>query len=176
MPRKGPAPKRPLVNDPVYGSALVTQLINKVLLDGKKSVAERIVYGALEGVEKKTGSDPVATLKKAMDNIKPSLEVRSRRVGGATYQVPVEVRPGRSTALALRWLVGFSKQRREKTMTERLMNEILDASNGLGAAVKRREDTHKMAESNRPRTLPLVILRLEPAESIRVGRLSEYLI
>jgi len=151
MPRKGPAPKRPLVNDPVYGSALVTQpqLINKVLLDGKKSVAERIVYGALEGVEKKTGSDPVATLKKAMDNIKPSLEVRSRRVGGATYQVPVEVRPGRSTALALRWLVGFSKQRREKTMTERLMNEILDASNGLGAAVKRREDTHKMAESNK---------------------------
>ncbi|MFJ6964916.1 MAG: 30S ribosomal protein S7 [Limosilactobacillus fermentum] len=141
MPRKGPAPKRPLVNDPVYGSALVTQLINKVLLDGKKSVAERIVYGALEGVEKKTGSDPVATLKKAMDNIKPSLEVRSRRVGGATYQVPVEVRPGR--------LVGFSKQRREKTMTERLMNEILDASNGLGAAVKRREDTHKMAESNK---------------------------
>ena len=149
MPRKGPAPKRPLVNDPVYGSALVTQLINKVLLDGKKSVAERIVYGALEGVEKKTGSDPVATLKKAMDNIKPSLEVRSRRVGGATYKVPVEVRPGRSTALALRWLVGFSKQRREKTMTERLMNEILDASNGLGAAVKRREDTHKMAESNK---------------------------
>ena len=141
MPRKGPAPKRPLVNDPVYGSALVTQLINKVLLDGKKSVAERIVYGALEGVEKKTGSDPVVTLKKAMDNIKPSLEVRSRRVGGATYQVPVEVRPGRSTALALRW--------REKTMTERLMNEILDASNGLGAAVKRREDTHKMAESNK---------------------------
>ena len=149
MPRKGPAPKRPLVNDPVYGSALVTQLINKVLLDGKKSVAERIVYGALEGVEKKTGSDPVVTLKKAMDNIKPSLEVRSRRVGGATYQVPVEVRPGRSTALALRWLVGFSKQRRERTMTERLMNEILDASNGLGAAVKRREDTHKMAESNK---------------------------
>ena len=147
MPRKGPAPKRPLVNDPVYGSTLVTQLINKVLLDGKKSVAQRIVYGALEGVEKKTGSDPVVTLKKAMDNIKPSLEVRSRRVGGATYQVPVEVRPGRSTALALRWLVGFSKQRREKTMTERLMNEILDASNGLGAAVKRREDPHKMAES-----------------------------
>ena len=149
MPRKGPAPKRPLVNDPVYGSTLVTQLINKVLLDGKKSVAQRIVYGALEGVEKKTGSDPVVTLKKAMDNIKPSLEVRSRRVGGATYQVPVEVRPGRSAALALRWLVGFSKQRREKTMTERLMNEILDASNGLGAAVKRREDTHKMAESNK---------------------------
>ena len=150
MPRKGPAPKRPLVNDPVYGSAAGHPARStSVLLDGKKSVAERIVYGALEGVEKKTGSDPVATLKKAMDNIKPSLEVRSRRVGGATYQVPVEVRPGRSTALALRWLVGFSKQRREKTMTERLMNEILDASNGLGAAVKRREDTHKMAESNK---------------------------
>ena len=149
MPRKGPAPKRPLVNDPVYGSTLVTQLINKVLLDGKKSVAQRIVYGALEGVEKKTGSDPVVTLKKAMDNIKPSLEVRSRRVGGATYQVPVEVRPGRSTTLALRWLVTFTRQRRENTMTERLANEILDASNGLGASVKRREDTHKMAEANR---------------------------
>ncbi|GGH60571.1 MULTISPECIES: 30S ribosomal protein S7 [Rothia] len=149
MPRKGPAPKRPLVNDPVYGSPLVTQLINKVLLDGKKSTAERIVYGALEGVAQKTGADPVVTLKKAMDNVKPSLEVRSRRVGGATYQVPVEVRAGRATALALRWLVGFSKLRREKTMTERLMNEILDASNGLGAAVKRREDTHKMAESNK---------------------------
>ena len=150
MPRKGPAPKRPVVNDPVYGSQVVTQLVNKVLLDGKKSTAERIVYGALEGVAQKAeGGDAVATLKKAMDNIKPSLEVRSRRVGGATYQVPVEVRAGRATALALRWLVGFSKLRREKTMTERLMNEILDASNGLGAAVKRREDTHKMAESNK---------------------------
>jgi small subunit ribosomal protein S7 len=149
MPRKGPAPKRPLVNDPVYGSPLVTQLINKVLIDGKKSTAERIVYGALEGARQKSGADPVATLKKAMDNIKPALEVRSRRVGGATYQVPVEVKPGRSTALALRWLVGFSKARREKTMTERLMNEILDASNGLGGAVKRREDTHKMAEANK---------------------------
>ncbi len=149
MPRKGPAPKRPIVNDPVYGSALVTQLINKVLLDGKKSTAERIVYGALEGVQAKTGQDSVATLKKAMDNIRPALEVRSRRVGGATYQVPVDVKPGRSTALALRWLVGYSKARREKTMIERLQNEILDASNGLGAAVKRREDTHKMAESNK---------------------------
>lgn len=149
MPRKGPAPKRPIVNDPVYGSQMVTQLINKVLQDGKKSTAERIVYGALEGAQAKTGTDPVATLKKAMDNIRPALEVRSRRVGGATYQVPVEVKPGRATALALRWLVGFSKARREKTMTERLMNEILDASNGLGAAVKRREDTHKMAESNK---------------------------
>jgi small subunit ribosomal protein S7 len=149
MPRKGPAPKRPLVIDPVYGSPLVTQLINKVLVDGKKSTAERIVYGALAGAQEKSGGDPVAALKKAMDNIKPSLEVKSRRVGGATYQVPVEVKPGRATALALRWLVGYSKARREKTMTERLQNEILDASNGLGAAVKRREDTHKMAESNK---------------------------
>nr|P09898.2 RecName: Full=Small ribosomal subunit protein uS7; AltName: Full=30S ribosomal protein S7 [Micrococcus luteus]AAA25318.1 ribosomal protein S7 [Micrococcus luteus] len=150
MPRKGPAPKRPLVVDPVYGSPLVTQLINKVLVDGKKSTAERIVYGALEGARAKNGARSRGhPIKKAMDNIKPALEVRSRRVGGATYQVPVEVKPGRSTALALRWLVGFSKARREKTMTERLMNEILDASNGLGGAVKRREDTHKMAEANK---------------------------
>ena len=149
MPRKGPAPKRPLVNDPVYGSQLVTQLVNKVLLDGKKSLAERIVYGALEQARDETGTDPVVTLTRALDNVKPSLEVRSRRVGGATYQVPVEVRPDRSVTLALRWLVSFSKQRREKTMIERLSNEILDASNGLGAAVKRREDTHKMAEANR---------------------------
>lgn len=149
MPRKGPAPKRPVISDPVYNSPLVTQLINKVLVGGKKATAERIVYGALEGTREKTNEDPIVTLKKAMDNVRPALEVRSRRVGGATYQVPVEVKPGRATALALRWLVGFSKARREKTMTERLMNEILDASNGLGAAVKRREDTHKMAESNR---------------------------
>ncbi|MGM7671326.1 30S ribosomal protein S7 [Microbacterium sp. A93] len=149
MPRKGPAPKRPLVVDPVYGSPLVTQLINKVLVDGKKSTAEHIVYGALEGTREKSGTDPVTTLKKAMDNVRPALEVKSRRVGGATYQVPIEVKPGRATALALRWLVGYSKARREKTMTERLLNEILDASNGLGAAVKRREDTHKMAESNK---------------------------
>jgi small subunit ribosomal protein S7 len=149
MPRKGPAPKRPLIVDPVYGSPLVTQLVNKVLLDGKKSVAERTVYNALEGCRKKTGTDPVITLKRALDNVKPTLEVRSRRVGGATYQVPVEVRAGRSTTLALRWLVGYSRARREKTMIDRLMNEILDASNGLGAAVKRREDTHKMAESNK---------------------------
>ena len=149
MPRKGPAAKRPVVIDPVYSTPMVTQLINKVLLDGKKSTAEKIVYGALEGCREKTGTDPVVTLKRAMDNIKPTLEVKSRRVGGATYQVPVEVRPGRSTTLALRWLVSFSRQRREKTMTERLMNEILDASNGLGASVKRREDMHKMAESNK---------------------------
>ena len=149
MPRKGPAPKRPLVIDPVYQSPLVTSLVNKILLDGKKSIAETIVYGALEGCRQKTGTDPVVTLKRALDNVKPTLEVRSRRVGGATYQVPVEVRAGRSTTLALRWLVGYSRQRREKTMTERLMNELLDASNGLGASVKRREDTHKMAESNK---------------------------
>jgi len=149
MPRKGPAAKRPIVIDPVYGALLVTQLINKVLLDGKRSVAERTVYGALEGCREKTGTDPVQTLKRALDNIRPTLEVRSRRVGGATYQVPVEVKPNRSTTLAPRWLIGYSRQRREKTMTERLMNEILDASNGLGASVKKREDTHKMAESNK---------------------------
>ena len=149
MPRKGPAPRRPLVSDPVYQSPLVTQLVNKVLVDGKRSVAESIVYGALEGCRAKSDTDPVVTLKRALDNVKPALEVRSRRVGGATYQVPVEVRASRSTTLALRWLVNFSRDRREKTMTERLMNEILDASNGLGAAVKRREDMHKMAESNK---------------------------
>ncbi|HET7686495.1 MAG TPA: 30S ribosomal protein S7 [Candidatus Limnocylindria bacterium] len=149
MPRKGPAPKRPVIIDPVYASPLVTSLVNKVLVDGKRSVAESIVYGALEGCREKTGTDPVITLKRALDNVKPALEVRSRRVGGATYQVPVEVRTPRQTTLALRWLVGYSRQRREKTMTERLMNELLDASNGLGASVKRREDTHKMAESNK---------------------------
>ena len=149
MPRKGPAPKRPVHVDPVYSSPLVTQLVNKVLLNGKRSVAERIVYGALEGCRDKTGTDPVITLKRALDNVKPTLEVRSRRVGGATYQVPVEVRPPRANTLGLRWLVSYSRSRREKTMTERLMNELLDASNGLGASVKRREDTHKMAESNK---------------------------
>ncbi|HEV8055086.1 MAG TPA: 30S ribosomal protein S7 [Nocardioidaceae bacterium] len=149
MPRKGPATKRPVESDPVYGNTLVTQLINKVLVDGKKQVAERIVYTALEGCRDKTGTDPVVTLKRALDNIKPTLEVRSRRVGGATYQVPIEVRAGRSTTLALRWLVQYSQARREKAMAQRLMNELLDASNGLGASVKRREDTHKMAESNK---------------------------
>jgi small subunit ribosomal protein S7 len=149
MPRKGPAPKRPIDIDPVYGSPVVTQLVNKILVDGKKQTAQRIVYTALEGCREKTGSDPVVTLKRALDNVKPALEVRSRRVGGATYQVPVEVRGTRSMTLALRWLTSYSQARREKTMAERLMNEILDASNGLGAAVKRREDTHKMAESNR---------------------------
>jgi small subunit ribosomal protein S7 len=149
MPRKGPPPRRPLVIDPVYNSPLVSQLVNKILVGGKRSLAERIVYGALEGAREKSGTDPVITLKRALDNVKPSIEVKSRRVGGATYQVPIEVKPPRATTLALRWLVGYSRSRREKTMTERLMNELLDASNGLGASVKRREDTHKMAESNK---------------------------
>ncbi|CAN5173714.1 MAG: rpsG [Nocardioidaceae bacterium] len=149
MPRKGPAPKRPIDIDPVYGSQLVTQLINKVLEDGKKQVAQRIVYTALEGCREKNGTDPVVTLKRALENIKPSLEVKSRRVGGATYQVPIEVKAGRQTTLALRWLVKYSADRREKTMAERLQNELLDASNGLGGSVKKREDTHKMAEANK---------------------------
>ena len=149
MPRKGPAPKRPLIADPVYQSPLVTQLVNKVLVDGKRSVAEAIVYGALEGARAKSDTDPVVTLKRALDNVKPALEVKSRRVGGATYQVPIEVKAPRANTLAVRWLIGYSRQRREKTMAERLANELLDASNGIGASVKRREDMHKMAESNR---------------------------
>ena len=149
MPRKGPAPKRIPETDPVYSNQLVTQLINKILVDGKKQTAQRIVYGALEGTRAKSGTDPVVTLKRALDNVKPSLEVKSRRVGGATYQVPIEVRPARQTTLALRWLVKYSGERREKTMAERLQNELLDASNGLGGSVKKREDTHKMAEANR---------------------------
>ena len=149
MPRKGPAPRRPVEVDPVYSSPLVTQLISKVLKDGKKQVAQRIVYSALEGTRDKTGTDPVVTLKRALDNVKPTLEVKSRRVGGATYQVPVEVKASRSTTLALRWLVHYAAERREKTMSQRLMNELLDASNGLGGSVKKREDTHKMAEANK---------------------------
>jgi small subunit ribosomal protein S7 len=149
MPRNGPAQRRELMPDPVYRSVLVTQVINKVLQRGKRTVAERIVYGALEQVGAKTESDPVAVLKRAVENVRPELEVRSRRVGGATYQVPVDVRPRRATTLAIRWLTGFAKQRREKTMADRLANEILDASNGIGAAAKRREDMHKMAESNK---------------------------
>jgi small subunit ribosomal protein S7 len=133
----------------VYRSVLVTQVTNKVLSRGKRTVAERIVYTALDTVKERTDSDPVAVLKRAVENVRPELEVRSRRVGGATYQVPVEVRPRRATTLAIRWLVGYSRSRREKTMAERLANEILDASNGVGAAVKRREDLHKMAESNK---------------------------
>jgi small subunit ribosomal protein S7 len=135
--------------DPIYRSLLVTQIVNKVLVRGKRSLSERIVYEALETVKEKTGAEPIATLKRAVENVKPALEVRSRRVGGATYQVPVEVRAPRANTLAIRWLVGYSRQRREKTMAQRLANEILDASNGVGAAVKRREDMHKMAESNK---------------------------
>ena len=150
MPRKGPAPRRELMPDPIYRSVVVTQVVNKVMLRGKRSTAERIVYDALDIVAAKTGTDePVATLKRAVENVKPQLEVRSRRVGGATYQVPVEVKPRRANTLAIRWLVGYSRQRREKTMAERLANEILDASNGIGASAKRREDLHKMAESNK---------------------------
>jgi small subunit ribosomal protein S7 len=133
----------------VYNNRLVTQLINKILLAGKKSVAERIVYGAFDMVEVKTSTDPLSVFKKAMDNVRPALEVRPKRVGGATYQVPVEVNSRRSTTLAIRWIVGFARKRREKTMAERLANEIMDAANGVGASVKRREDLFKMAESNR---------------------------
>ena len=133
----------------MYNSVLVTKLINSVMLDGKKGVAQKVVYDAFDIIKEKTGKEPLDAFTEAMNNIMPSLEVKARRVGGATYQVPVEVKPGRATTLSLRWLVGYSRQRREKTMTERLMNEILDASNGLGASVKRREDTHKMAEANR---------------------------
>ncbi len=149
MPRKGPAVRRDLMPDPVYRSVLVTQVVNKVLSRGKRTIAERIVYTALADVAEKSGNDPVTVLKKAVENTRPELEVRPRRVGGATYQVPVEVRPRRATTLAIRWLVGYSRQRREKTMAERLTNEILDASNAVGASVKRREDLHKMAESNK---------------------------
>ncbi|TML93442.1 MAG: 30S ribosomal protein S7 [Actinobacteria bacterium] len=149
MPRKGPAPRRELMPDPIYRSVLVTQIVNKVLVRGKRSVAERIVYDALEIIKDKTGSEPTATLKRGIENVKPQLEVKSRRVGGATYQVPVEVRPRRANTLAIRWVVGYSRQRREKTMAGRLANELMDASNGIGSAVKRREDMHKMAESNK---------------------------
>ena len=149
MPRKGPAPRRELLPDPIYRSVLVTQIVNKIMQRGKRSTAEKIVYDALTLVEEKTGDEPIATLKRAVDNCKPQLEVRSRRVGGATYQVPVEVRPRRSNTLAIRWLVGYSRQRRERTMAERLANELMDASNGVGASMKRKEDLHKMAESNK---------------------------
>jgi len=149
MPRNGPATRRELMPDPVYRSVLVTQVINKVLQRGKRTVAERIVYQALEQVAAKTESDAVSVLKRAVENVRPELEVRPRRVGGATYQVPVDVRPRRATTLAIRWLTTYAKARREKTMADRLANEILDASNGIGAAAKRREDMHKMAESNK---------------------------
>ncbi|HVE45778.1 MAG TPA: 30S ribosomal protein S7 [Acidimicrobiales bacterium] len=149
MPRKGPPPRRELLPDPVYKSVVVTQLVNKILTQGKRTTAERIVYEALDIVKEKTGAEPIATLKRAVDNTKPALEVKSRRVGGATYQVPIEVRPRRSTTLSIRWLVSYSRQRREKSMGQRLANELLDASNGVGSAVKRREDVQKMAESNK---------------------------
>jgi small subunit ribosomal protein S7 len=149
LPRNGPAQRRDLLPDPVYRSVLVTQVVNKILSRGKRTLAERIVYSSLDLVKDRSNSDAVGVLKKAVENIRPELEVKSRRVGGATYQVPVEVRPRRATTLAIRWLVGYSKQRREKTMAERLAGEILDAANGAGAAVKRREDMHKMAESNK---------------------------
>ena len=149
MPRKGPAVRRELEPDPIYRSLLVTQVINKVLQRGKRTLAERIVYDALTIVEDKTGAEPVSTLKRAVDNVRPQLEVRSRRVGGATYQVPVEVRPRRATTLAVRWIVSYARGRREHTMADRLANELLDAGNGIGASVKRREDLQKMAESNK---------------------------
>ncbi len=149
MPRKGPAPRREIKPDAVYESTLVTQLTNKILQSGKRSTAERIMNDAMATVETKTGAEPLSTLKRAIENVKPQLEVKSRRVGGATYQVPVEVRPRRANTLAIRWIVTFARARRERSMAERLANEILDASNGLGASVKRREDMHKMAESNK---------------------------
>ena len=149
MPRKGPAPRRELAPDPVYDQLVVTQLVNKILQHGKRSTAERIVYEALDQIASKTDEEPVATLKRAVDNVRPQLEVKSRRVGGATYQVPVEVKPRRASTLAMRWLVDYARDRRERTMSERLANELLDASNGVGAAIKRREDIHKMAESNK---------------------------
>jgi small subunit ribosomal protein S7 len=149
MPRKGPAVRRETQPDPIYQNPLVTQLINKILLHGKKNGSERIVYKSLEIISERTANDPVITLKKAVENVRPLLEVKSRRVGGATYQVPVEVRPQRGTTLALRWLVNFARQRREHSMAERLTAEIMDASNGQGSSVKRREDMHKMAEANK---------------------------
>jgi small subunit ribosomal protein S7 len=149
MPRKGPAARREIHPDPIFHSILVSQLVNKVLSRGKKSLAERIVYQAMDIIQEKNGGDALGILKKAIENTKPELEVRSRRVGGATYQVPVEVKGRRATTLSIRWIVSFSRKRREKTMSERLANELMDAANGVGASVKRREDLHKMAESNK---------------------------
>ena len=147
--RKNAAPRRELTPDPVYDSVLVTQFVNKILQRGKRSTAERIVYEALETVAEKTGGEPISVLKRAVDNTRPQLEVRSRRVGGATYQVPVEVRPRRANTLAVRWLVKNARLRRERSMSQRLANELLDASNAVGASVKQREDLHKMAEANK---------------------------
>lgn len=149
MPRRAAAVRREVQPDAKYNNRLVTQLINKILLDGKKSLAEEIVYGAFDLVEKKTKQDPLSVFKKAMDNVRPTLEVKPKRVGGATYQVPMEVNSRRATTLAIRWIVMFSRKRKERTMTERLAAEIMDAAEGMGASVKRREDLFKMAESNR---------------------------
>jgi len=149
MARRRAAEHREVLPDPKFGDPILAKFINCLMRQGKKSVAEQIVYDAFDRMQHRTGKDPIEMFRSALDYVKPTLEVRSRRVGGATYQVPVEVKAARSNTLALRWLIGYSRQRREKTMTERLMNEILDASNGLGAAVKKREDTHKMAESNK---------------------------
>ena len=149
MPRKGPATRREIVGDPIYKSVLVTQFVNKILQRGKRSTAERIMYDALDLVQEKTGDDPVAVLKRAVDNVRPQLEVRSRRVGGATYQVPVEVRPSRRQALAVRWLVDSARSRSEKSMAARLAGEFMDAAEGRGSAVKKREDTHRMADANK---------------------------
>ncbi|MHB8894812.1 MAG: 30S ribosomal protein S7 [Candidatus Geothermincolia bacterium] len=149
MPRRGPATKRSTVQDPVYNSVLVAQFINRIMLDGKKSTAEKIVYGALNVIGQREGVDPVQVLQKAVENVRPLLEVRSRRVGGATYQVPVEVKTRRSRTLAVRWIVTFSRQRREKSMAERLAGEVLDAANRTGHSVKKKEDLHRMAEANK---------------------------
>ena len=149
MPRKGPAPRRDLMPDPTYRSVVVSQLVNKVLQRGKRSLAERVVYSALTEIEQKTGGDPIPTLKRAVENVRPVLEVKSRRVGGATYQVPVEVRADRRQALAIRWIISAARDRNDKTMKDRLCAELLDASNNRGAAVKKREETHRMAEANR---------------------------
>ena len=149
MPRRGNVPKREILPDPVYNSVLVTKLINSIMLDGKKGVAQKIVYDAFEIVKEKTGNDPLEMFEKALENIMPSLEVKARRVGGSTYQVPLEVRPERRETLGLRWLTTYARARNERTMRERLANEIMDAVNGTGNAVKKREDTHKMAESNK---------------------------
>ena len=149
MPRKGPAPRRELLPDPVHRSVVVTQLVNKVLQRGKRSTAERIVYEALSEIERKTGGDPIPTLKRAVENVRPVLEVKSRRVGGASYQVPVEIRPVRRMSLALRWISEYSKARGGKSMAEKLAGELLDAANNTGASVKKREDTHRMAEANK---------------------------
>ena len=149
MPRRGNVPKREILPDPMYGSVLVTKLVNSIMLDGKKGVAQKVVYGAFDIIKEKTENEPLEVFTQAMENIMPSLEVKARRVGGATYQVPMEVRPARRQTLGLRWLTNYSRARSERTMAERLAGEIMDAANNTGSAVKKREDTHKMAESNK---------------------------